>query len=87
MTQVNRRARLEAIIGELHGRVDADKLHKIDELHVTRATLEILEIERSMLTGIPTWPWQPETLRGLVTALFLQLVLFVLQFVLQRFFS
>ncbi|MFC1803849.1 hypothetical protein ACFL0D_07795 [Thermoproteota archaeon] len=76
--------RLEATIAELHGRVDAGELHSIDELHFTMASLEI---EQSMLTRIPTWPWQPETLRGLVTALLLPLVLFVLQFVLQRFFA
>ncbi|TFH15157.1 hypothetical protein E4H04_08895 [Candidatus Bathyarchaeota archaeon] len=79
--------RLEATIAELHGRVDSGKSHTLDELHVTRATLEILEIERSMLTGIPTWPWRPETLRGFVSALLLPLALFVIQFVLQRFFA
>ena len=61
--------RLEATIAELHGRVDAGELHSLAELHVTMVSLEI---ERSMLTRIPTWPWQPETLRGLISALLLQ---------------
>ncbi|MHA2301639.1 MAG: hypothetical protein ACXACD_11860 [Candidatus Thorarchaeota archaeon] len=74
--------RLEAMIAELHGRVDAGELHSIDELRVTMATLES---EQSMLNRIHTWPWRSETLRGLVSALLLPLVMFVLQFVLQRF--
>jgi hypothetical protein len=74
--------RLESTIAELYGRVDSGELHSIDELHVTMASLEI---GQSILTRIPTWPWQPETLRGFVTALLLPLVVFVLQFVIQRF--
>jgi hypothetical protein len=75
--------RLEATIAELHSRVDAGELHSINELHVTMASLEI---EQSRLTRIPTWPWRPETLRGFITTLFLPLVVFVFQYVLQRFF-
>ncbi len=76
--------RLEATIAELHGRVDAGELHSMDELHDTMA---VLEIERSALTRIPTWPWQPETLRGLIIALLLPVVVLLLQFVLQRAFG
>jgi hypothetical protein len=36
-----------------------------------------------MLNAISTWPWQPETLRFLVTALLLPLLLWILQYVLQ----
>jgi hypothetical protein len=77
---------LEATIAKLRacGREDAGELHSIDELHVTMACLET---EQSMLNRIPTWPWRSETLRGLVSALLLPLVVFVLQFVLQRFFA
>jgi len=76
--------RLEAMFAELYGRVDAGELHSIDELRVTMASLES---GQSMLNRIPTWPWRSETLRGLVSALLLPLVMFVLQFVLQRFFA
>jgi hypothetical protein len=78
---------LETTIAEQYRRVQASELHSIDELHVTKANLEILEIGRSMLIRIPTWPWQPGTLRGFVTALLLPLVVFVLQFVIQRFLT
>jgi predicted secreted protein len=76
--------RLAATIAELHGRVDAGELLSMDELHDTMAGLEI---EWSALTRIPTWPWQPETLRGFITALLLPAVVFLLQFVLQRAFG
>ncbi len=76
--------RLDATIAEIYGRVDAGELDRMDELHVTMASLEI---GRSMLTRIPTWPWRPETLRGFISALLLPLVVFVLQFVLQRFLA
>jgi hypothetical protein len=75
---------MEATIADLHGRVKAGELHSVDELHVTMASLEI---EKGMLTGIPTWPWRPGTLRGIVTALLLPLVVFFLQYVLQRFLA
>jgi hypothetical protein len=73
--------RLKATIVELHRRVDDGELEKMDELSGTFANLET---ESSILKGIPTWPWQPETVRWLVTALVLPLGLWVVQFVLQR---
>ncbi len=76
--------RLEATIAELHSRVDAGELHSREQLHDTLAGLEI---EWSALTRIPTWPWKPETLRGLITALLLPVVVLLLQFVLQRAFG
>jgi hypothetical protein len=56
----------------------------VDEL---RDAMTSLEIERSALTRIPTWPWQPETLRGLITALLLPVAVLLIQFVLQRAFG
>jgi hypothetical protein len=73
---------LETTITELYKRVAAGELHSIGELNVTMTSLEI---GQNMLNRIPTWPWRPGTLRGVVTALLLPLVVFVLQFVLQRF--
>jgi hypothetical protein len=74
--------RFEATILELHKRVDAGKLEKIGELSTT---LSALEKELTALKKIPTWPWQPETVRWLVTALVLPLGLWIIQVVLQRF--
>lgn len=73
--------RLEAAIAELHLRVDSRTLEGMDDLHKTIASLGI---ELDLLEGIPTWPWQPETVRLLITALALPLGLWFAQYVLQR---
>jgi hypothetical protein len=72
--------RLEAIINELHCRVDDGELERVGELNTTITTLQAgLKVTK----GIPTWPWQPETVRWLATALVLPLGLWLLQYVLQ----
>ena len=73
--------RYEAIIGELHRRVDAGELDQMNDLRVTMTNLDM---ELNALKGIHTWPWQPETVRWLITALGLPLGLWLIQSVLQR---
>lgn len=72
--------RLEAAIAELHRRLDGGELEGMAELNVALANLEI---EHGALDRIPTWPWQPETPRLLITALALPLGLWILQYILQ----
>ena len=72
--------RLEAAIVELHQRVDSGKLEGMMDLNMTIAGLEM---EHAALSRIPTWPWQPETVRLLVTALVLPLGLWIVEIVLQ----
>jgi hypothetical protein len=73
--------RLEASIVELQQRMDSGNLERMDDLYKAIASLEI---QQNTLKRIPTWPWQPETVRWLVTALVLPLALWIIQFVLQR---
>jgi hypothetical protein len=73
--------RFEALIVELRQRLDSRDLEGIDDLTKLIATLEI---EEKALKNVSTWPWQPETVRYLVTALFLPLVLWLVQYLLQR---
>ena len=73
--------RFEAAIVELHQRMDSGKLEGMTDMNMAIASLEL---EQSALNRIPTWPWQPETVRWLVTALVLPLGLWIIQFVLQR---
>jgi hypothetical protein len=82
MDEANRR--LEATIQELHRRVDGGEHEKVGELNTTLAALQT---ELAALKGIPTWPWQPETVRWLITALVLPLGLWLIQSVLQRVLS
>ena len=73
--------RFEATIAELHQRIDNEKLEGIFELG---SAMGALETEKKALERIPTWPWEPEVVRLLITALALPLGLWALQFVLQR---
>jgi hypothetical protein len=72
---------LEAEIVELHQRLNGGKREGLDDLS---NAIGSLEIEQNVLKGIPTWPWQPETVRLLVTALLLPLGLWIVQVILQR---
>jgi hypothetical protein len=73
--------RLESAIAELHRRVDSAELEGMDDLN---KTISSLEIEQNLLERIPTWPWRPETVRLLITALALPLGLWFIQYLLQR---
>jgi hypothetical protein len=73
--------RFEAGILDLHRRMDEGKLEGMSELN---SALASLEIEQNALNGISTWPWEPETVRLLITALALPLGLWIVQFVLER---
>ncbi len=77
--KVNRR--LEAVIAELHRNVDARQFGEADALNKTMASLVT---EREVIAKIPTWPWQPDTLRGFITALLLPIVLWLITRVLER---
>ena len=74
--------RLEAATVELHQRVDGGQLEGMMDLNMA---IGGLEIEHQAVSRIPTWPWQPETLRLLATALILPLVLLLAQIALQFF--
>lgn len=73
--------RLEATIAELHQRVDAGNMEGMFELN---SAISSLKDELRILEEIPTWPWRPETVRWLASALLLPLGLWLLQLLLQR---
>jgi hypothetical protein len=72
--------RLKASIADLHRRVDDGELEGMTDLNMALASLEI---EHGAVGRIPTWPWEPETVRLLITALALPLGLWILQYALQ----
>ena len=74
--------RWQASTTELYRRIDAGDWAGADRLN---ATLTALERGRNAVERIPTWPWRPETLRGLVAALLLPVVISLLQYVLKRY--
>ena len=74
-------ARFEATVAQLHRRVDRQRLTQMDDLNKTLASLEI---EQAALRRIPTWPWEPGTLRGVIAALVLPILIWLIQYLLQR---
>jgi hypothetical protein len=76
--------RFEAIILKLHQRVDDEVLEGAMDMSMTVSSLNT---EISTIEKIPTWPWQPETLRILITALAFPLGVWFIQLLLGRFFG
>jgi len=74
-------AEVKSVAQQLHTRLRRRSLSGMDGLHKALASLEL---ERSWLARIPTWPWQPETLRGVVGAILFPLVVWSLQQILSR---
>ena len=73
-------ARFETAVRELHRRVDKKELREMDDLNKTLASLEI---ELASLRRIPTWPWEPGTVRGVALAVLLPLAIWLIQQLLQ----
>jgi hypothetical protein len=66
---------------QLHQAVDAGKLERVDPLY---KALEALSTESAELVKVATWPWAPGTLRNLMGAVLLPMVLWLIQFGLGR---
>jgi hypothetical protein len=73
--------RFKAVTLEMHRRLDGNKIAGMDEL--SRA-LAGLDQERARILQVPTWPWNPGTLRGVVAALFTPIVIWLVQYFLGR---
>ncbi len=74
--------RSDALVKELMRGMDAGDLTDAAKI---KDALTAFEIQHKTLDQLPTWPWKPETFRLLVSAVLLPTILFLLQFVLQRF--
>jgi hypothetical protein len=73
--------RLKALLAELNRDVDSRDYGRADSLN---KTLDSMLQQRDALAKLPTWPWSTGTLRAIVTAILLPMLLFVLQLVLTR---
>jgi hypothetical protein len=73
--------RFEATAARLHSQLDSGRLLQLDPLNKALASLEI---EQNALRRIPTWPWQPGAVRGLVAALLLPVAVWAIQLLLGR---
>lgn len=68
--------RLKVFLVGVNQDVDAGDLARADAQNKTMATL--LQ-QRDLLARLPTWPWSPGTFRTIVTAIFLPLIIFLVQ--------
>ncbi len=75
---------METALQHLHRHLDDADAHAVGG---DKTVLEGLLLERKVLEAIPTWPWQPSTLRGILTALFFPLLLLLAQLAIERWFS
>ena len=73
--------RFESMIQVIHQKVDGGKLEGAMDLNMTVSSLQT---EIKMIENIPTWPWNPETIRLLITALALPLGVWLIQLILGR---
>ena len=80
--EINRR--VEATIENLHHSIDGNELSVMDPLN--KAVMS-LNVERDMVNNIPTWPWRAGTLTGFLSALFLPIILFLIQLAIQKWFG
>jgi hypothetical protein len=76
----NHSRRMVAAIEDLHRRLDRRQLRQMDDLYKAIASLDL---ERSTLNKIPTWPWEPGSIRGVAAALLLPIAIWLVQQVLQ----
>jgi hypothetical protein len=72
---------LEATFDELHRRLESDDIAGMVELNNAVTTLEL---ERNLIRKVSTWPWSPETLRGIIVAVALPLAVGIGQRILER---
>lgn len=64
--------------------LDKEELAVMDTIG---GAIRTAELERQIVTAIPTWPWQPGLVRGAMTAVFLPLLIWAATRILERFFG
>lgn len=74
-------AAFKAITEQLHVEVQSGRLDHMDQVNQALASLQL---ERDALGRIPTWPWHAETLRTILAAVFLPLIVWLAQYLLGR---
>jgi hypothetical protein len=76
--------RVKGTLASLHRCLDDNSLVEVAQLN---SAIVGLNAERDILTKIPTWPWRAGMFTGFLSIVVLPIVLFILQFVLARWFG
>ena len=77
-------SRVQAASRRLHRHLDEDDLTRIGDV---KDAFAALAAEHAVVDKIPTWPWRAGTLGGILSALALPIVLFLIQRILQRWLA
>ena len=75
--------RIEAASDALHAKTDAAAYS--DEIGHIKTALDGLLIERGVVAKASTWPWEPDAVRGVLTAVLLPILIWLVTRVLERF--
>jgi hypothetical protein len=76
--------RVKGSLASLHRCLDDNALADVAQLN---SAIVGLNTERDILTRIPTWPWRAGMFTGFLSIVVLPIMLFILQFVLGRWFG
>jgi hypothetical protein len=76
--------RYDSLVTDLHNLMDK---RDFGDLATLNSAIGMVENEINTIKGISTWPWQPETVRWLFTALVLPLLMWLAQFLLGKVFG
>jgi hypothetical protein len=79
LREVDRRS--QAVFAVFNERIDADDHAAVERWN---AIITSLDIQHSRISAIPTWPWRPESVRFLLAAIGLPLILEILLFFVGR---
>jgi hypothetical protein len=82
LNEINQR--YKATMLAIHKLVD---MEKYDEISSLDSTLRTLDAERKTVKSFSTWPWQPETIRWLFSAMILPLIMWIAQYFLGQWFG
>jgi hypothetical protein len=74
-------ARLQQVTTNAHQTMDAAQTTDIDPLY---KMLQTIDLEYQIIQRIPTWPWSPEVPRTVLAALLFPILLWLIQWVLDR---
>jgi hypothetical protein len=75
--------RIEAAANSLHAQADAATY--TEEVGHIKTTLDALLVERGVVSKASTWPWEPDAVRAVLTAVLLPIFIWILTRVLERF--
>lgn len=72
---------IETMLKRIHRAIE---MEDYSEAGGMRSILMSLKEEREFVEAVPTWPWRPATLRGLLSAILLPIVIWLIQQLLER---